>query len=208
VVTDDTVRQATRNRRKGVYEEAVQIIEREYASDLDLDTLARRIETSRRQLERVTSYVELAREEGEILAGGAPPDDPELAAGYYFRPTVIANVGNESRVCQEEIFGPVVAAIPFDDEDEAIAIANGVPFGLAAGVWTNDIRRAHRVSSRLQAGTVWINNYRTTHWQAPFGGYKQSGFGRENGLEALREFTQVKSVITDYSDVTADPFAF
>jgi acyl-CoA reductase-like NAD-dependent aldehyde dehydrogenase len=165
--------------------------------------------SSERQFERVSGYIASAREEGaEVLTGGGRPDDPELQAGYFFRPTVIVNARNDMRVCQEEVFGPVVVAMPFESEEEAIAIANDVQFGLGAGVWTNDIRRANRVARGVQAGTVWVNNYRTTHWQAPFGGYKQSGFGRENGVEALQEFVQTKSIITDYGTTTADPFDF
>jgi acyl-CoA reductase-like NAD-dependent aldehyde dehydrogenase len=164
--------------------------------------------TSQRQLEKVIRYVDVGRAEGaQVVAGGAPPQDEELSGGYFFRPTVLAAAKNDMRVCQEEIFGPVVACIPFDDEAEAIAIANATRYGLAGGVWTNDIRQAHRVVSAMQAGTVWVNNYRTIHWQAPFGGYKQSGYGRENGWEALREYVQVKTVLTDHGVETTDPFS-
>jgi (Z)-2-((N-methylformamido)methylene)-5-hydroxybutyrolactone dehydrogenase len=163
--------------------------------------------TSQQQLDKVSGYVDLARAEGaHIAAGGTRPDGPGLDGGYYFRPTVISGVSNRSRICQEEIFGPVVSCLPFDDEQEAIAIANDVKYGLAGGVWTNDIRRARRVSAALRVGTVWVNNYRTIHWQIPFGGVKASGYGRENGLDAINDFTQVKTVVTDFGTVTADPF--
>ncbi|MBJ7593807.1 MAG: aldehyde dehydrogenase [Candidatus Dormibacteraeota bacterium] len=164
--------------------------------------------TSQRQLDKVAGYVALGLAEGaQVVAGGQSPEDEYLAGGYFYRPTVLAAAKNEMRVCQEEIFGPVVACLPFQDEDEAIATANGTPYGLAGGTWTNDIRQAHRVAAALQTGTVWVNNYRTIHWQAPFGGYKQSGYGRENGWEALREYTQVKTVLTDHAVETADPFS-
>lgn len=162
---------------------------------------------SQRQLDKVERYVALGREEGAVVvAGGERPDEAGLGGGFYYRPTVLAAAKNEMSVCQNEIFGPVVTCIPFDDEDEALSIANGVRYGLAGGVWTRDARRAHRIASGLQVGTVWVNNYRTIHWKAPFGGYKQSGFGRENGLEGLREYTQVKMVLTDYGETTLDPF--
>jgi (Z)-2-((N-methylformamido)methylene)-5-hydroxybutyrolactone dehydrogenase len=164
--------------------------------------------SSARQFERVSGYVEEARAAGaDIRAGGRRPDGSGLDAGCFYRPTVITGVHHDARICQEEVFGPVVVALPFEDEDEALALANDVEYGLGAGVWTNDIRRAHRMSREIQAGTVWINTYRTTHWQTPFGGFKQSGFGRENGLEALHEFTELKTVVTDYSTTISDPFA-
>lgn len=163
--------------------------------------------SSERQWKKVAHYVELAQQEGaRVLAGGNVPNDPALASGYFFRPTVLVDVRNEMRVCQEEIFGPVVACLPFADEDQVLELANAVPYGLGGGVWTNDIRRAYRVARGLNTGTVWVNNYRTIHWGAPFGGVKQSGYGRENGLIALREYLQPKTVIVDQATETADPF--
>ena len=109
-------------------------------------------------------------------------------------PTIFVNVKNSMRIAQEEVFGPVLSVIPFDTEEEAIAIANDIRFGLAAGVWTRDLRRATRVCERLQAGTVWVNTYMPVSNAVPPGGYKRSGIGRENGMEAIKEYLQVKSV--------------
>jgi aldehyde dehydrogenase (NAD+) len=149
---------------------------------------------SRAQLEKILRYFEIAKEEGlERLAGGRRLDRP----GFFVEPTVYGNVPNRCRIAREEIFGPVAALIPFDGEDEAIAIANDTPFGLAAGIWTESVRRAHRMVSRLRAGTVWVNNYRQMTYGVPFGGFRQSGIGRELGPEALNEFTEVKSVWID-----------
>jgi (Z)-2-((N-methylformamido)methylene)-5-hydroxybutyrolactone dehydrogenase len=161
--------------------------------------------TSERQFRKIQSYVDIARQEGATVLAGGTAASGALSDGYFYRPTVLIDVRNEMRVCQEEIFGPVVACMPFADEEEAVALANAVPYGLAGGIWTNDIRRAHRLSHVLQVGTVWVNNYRTIHWQAPFGGRKQSGYGRENGLEALRDYMTVKTVMTDFGQIT-DPF--
>jgi aldehyde dehydrogenase (NAD+) len=152
------------------------------------------------QLERIEHYLSVAREEGaELHLGGARhhPDDDRLADGYYVQPTVLSGVRHESPVCQDEIFGPVVTVQPFSTEDEAVALANGVRYGLVAGVWTGDLGRAHRVAARLDAGVVWVNTYRRLHPSLPYGGFKSSGIGRENGLDALREYTQVKSVVVD-----------
>jgi aldehyde dehydrogenase (NAD+) len=110
------------------------------------------------------------------------------------------------RIANEEIFGPVLSIIPFDDEAEAIRIANRTVYGLAAGVWTNSIRRALLMSERLEAGTVWVNTYRATSYMSPFGGYKRSGLGRESGIEAIREYLQTKSVWIDISGNTPNPF--
>ena len=141
-----------------------------------------------------------ARDEGaELLAGGSEraPSDPRLANGYWIEPTVLAGVNPQSSVFHDEIFGPVVLIQPFADEDDAIELANSVRYGLVSGVFTRDIRRAHRVASRLEAGLVWVNTYRRLHPSLPYGGVKQSGLGREGGLDALRAYTRVKSVIVD-----------
>src|SRR5439155_2474402 len=146
----------------------------------------------REQLEKVKKYVGLGLQEGaKLIYGGRQPDDPGLVDGLFFLPTIM-EVRNDMRVAREEIFGPVAGIIEFHDEEEAIQTANDTVFGLAAGIWTTDVRRAHRVAQRLRAGTVWINMYRTLSCAMPFGGYKQSGIGRENGLDALREYTQPK----------------
>lgn len=147
----------------------------------------------RRHLEKVEEYVRLARQEGgRIVVGGERLD---LDGGYYYRPTVIAGLGNDSRVVQEEVFGPVLTVQPFDTEDEAVTLANSTPYGLAAGLQTRDLARAHRVAARLQAGIVWVNDWAMLDPAIPFGGVKQSGFGREYGPEALESYTRVKSVV-------------
>ena len=148
-------------------------------------------------LDKVRACVARAREEGgELLCGGdAPTDLPERCThGYFHRPTVIAGLDQQCRTNQEEIFGPVVTVAPFDDEDEAIAGANATRYGLAATLWTGDVMRAHRVSERLQAGIVWVNCWMLRDLRVPFGGMKQSGVGREGGLDALRFFTEPKNV--------------
>lgn len=145
--------------------------------------------------EKVARYVDLARSEGGvILAGGGRPNSPQLAAGAFFEPTVIEGLNNDARVCQEEIFGPVIVALPFDDEADAISQGNGTAFGLAAGLWTSDYARAWRVARALDAGSVWINTYKQSHIATPFGGFKDSGIGREKGLHGLRLYSQVKSI--------------
>jgi aldehyde dehydrogenase (NAD+) len=161
----------------------------------------------RDQLDRIISYVEIGTAEGARLAhGGRRPDAPDLQGGFFFEPTVFADVHNGMRLAQEEIFGPVLAAIPFDDEEDAIRIANDTKYGLGAGVWTKDVQRAHRVAHRLKAGSVWVNSYRMISYNVPFGGYKQSGVGRENGLEGLEGYTQTKAVWVELSGETRDPF--
>jgi aminomuconate-semialdehyde/2-hydroxymuconate-6-semialdehyde dehydrogenase len=143
--------------------------------------------------QKVKSYVEMARSEGaQVLCGGDRPK--HLPEGNFFLPTVIAGVSPESRVCQEEIFGPVVTVVPFRDEEEAVAIANGTPYGLSAVVCTCDLKRAHRVAGRLQCGTVWINCWLLRDLRAPFGGFKSSGIGREGGHYSMEFFTEAKTV--------------
>ncbi|HVL69494.1 MAG TPA: betaine-aldehyde dehydrogenase [Vicinamibacterales bacterium] len=153
--------------------------------------------SSKRQMETVMRYVESAKKEGAALVAGGERADIGTGKGYFFQPTVFADVKPEMTISREEIFGPVLAAIEFADLDEAIARANDSPYGLAAGVWTKDIKKAHYVAGKLQAGTVWINTYNIYDTASPFGGYRQSGFGREMSAHALEHYTQVKSVWVD-----------
>jgi acyl-CoA reductase-like NAD-dependent aldehyde dehydrogenase len=155
--------------------------------------------SSKKQLETVLRYVESGTKEGAALVAGGARADIGTGKGYFMQPTVFADVRPEMTIAREEIFGPVLAAIEFADLDEAIARANDTPYGLAAGVWTRDIKKAHHVARRLQAGTVWINTYNVYDTAAPFGGYKQSGFGREMSAHALEHYTQIKSVWVDLS---------
>jgi aldehyde dehydrogenase (NAD+) len=153
--------------------------------------------SSKKQMDTVLRYIESGNREGATLVAGGARTDIGTGKGYFVQPTVFADVRPEMTIAREEIFGPVLAAIDFADVDEAIARANDSPYGLAAGVWTRDIKKAHYVARKLQAGTVWINTYNVYDTAAPFGGYKQSGFGREMGAHALEHYTQVKSVWVD-----------
>jgi aldehyde dehydrogenase (NAD+) len=153
--------------------------------------------SSKKQLETVLRYIESGKTEGAVLVAGGERADIGTGKGYFVQPTVFADVTPAMTISREEIFGPVLAAIEFADLDEAIAKANDTQYGLAAGVWTRDIKKAHYVARKLQAGTVWINTYNVYDTAAPFGGYKQSGFGREMSAHALQHYTQVKSVWVD-----------
>jgi acyl-CoA reductase-like NAD-dependent aldehyde dehydrogenase len=153
--------------------------------------------SSQKQLETVLGFIESGRQEGATLAAGGSRTDIGTGKGYFLQPTVFADVTPGMRIFREEIFGPVLATIDFADLDEAIARANDTPYGLAAGIWTRDIKKAHYVARRIQAGTVWVNTYNVYDTAAPFGGYKQSGFGREMSAHALEHYTQIKTVWVD-----------
>ena len=158
-------------------------------------------QVSEEQLNRIKSYVDIARNEGAtVLSGGCPPAlEGDLQGGFFFQPTIFSEVRNEMRVAQEEIFGPVVSVITFKDESDLIRQANEIAYGLSAGIWTRDITRAHRFAREIKAGVIWINTFNMMNAASPFGGYKQSGYGREMGKHALEMYTQVKSVWVDLS---------
>jgi aldehyde dehydrogenase (NAD+) len=163
--------------------------------------------TTRPQYKKVLDYIEIAKGEGAAcVLGGGPAKRPECGSGWFVEPTIFTGVQPGMRIAQEEVFGPVLSVIPFDTEDEAVAIANDTLYGLAAGVWTTSIKRALTMSERLEAGTVWINTYRAVSYMSPFGGYKRSGIGRESGLGAIREYLQEKSVWIDVNDEVPNPF--
>lgn len=157
--------------------------------------------TTSEQFDKVARYVGIGQAEGaELIAGGAPPDDPGLAGGYFYLPTIFDRVAPDMRLAQEEIFGPVLSVLDFEDDEQLLADANGTDFGLVAGLWTEDMRRAMRLAQRLKAGTVWINTFRQTQISASFGGYKMSGIGREKGLSGLEEYCEEKTVWVDLNE--------
>ena len=138
------------------------------------------------------------------MCGGGVPDNQE--EGYFIQPTVFGNVSSSMRIAREEIFGPVVGIIPFKDDDEAVQIANDTIYGLAAAVWTRDLKRGLRMAQRVKSGTLWLNTYQVLSPTMPFGGYKQSGIGRESGIQALENFLETKSVIADLNERTITLF--
>jgi acyl-CoA reductase-like NAD-dependent aldehyde dehydrogenase len=163
---------------------------------------------SRRQRDIVMGYLHDAAEEGaRLLVGGGIPSDRELERGNYVQPTVFGDVRNEMRVAREEIFGPVATLLPFSTQEEAVKLANDTPYGLSAGVWTRDVRKAHLVAGAVRAGTVWVNSYNQIRPEAPFGGFKASGWGRENGFEAADFYTEVKHVYLELASSPPDWFA-
>lgn len=161
---------------------------------------------SSEQFEKVTRYVELGRESEATLVHGGEAPAADLGSDLFLQPTIFANVANSSRIAQEEIFGPVLSVIEFANEEEAIRIANDTDYGLTAGVWTEDIRRAHRVAERIRAGRIWINNYRNSDVAAPQGGHKQSGWGVENGIEVVEQYLNTKTVWLELDDTTENKF--
>jgi aldehyde dehydrogenase (NAD+) len=163
--------------------------------------------TTLQQRGKVLDYIEIAKAEGaRCLLGGKVPDDPAHASGWFVEPTIFGDVSTDMRIAREEVFGPVLSIIPFEDEDEAVAIANDSIYGLAAGLWTQDLGRALRMPDKLQAGSIWVNMYRATSYLSPFGGYKRSGIGRENGMSAIREYLQEKSIWIDTNNSIPSPF--
>ena len=159
------------------------------------------------QYKKILDYIEVGRKEGaKCVLGGKPYAGDGLRSDRFVEPTIFTGVSNQMRIAQEEIFGPVLSVIPFDDEEEAIALGNDIVFGLAAGVWTSDIGRALRMSEKLKAGTIWVNTYRAVSYTSPVGGYKRSGKGKESGQESIKEFLQVKSVWIAQETTPANPF--
>ncbi|MDH4294120.1 MAG: aldehyde dehydrogenase [Betaproteobacteria bacterium] len=159
------------------------------------------------QFEKILNYIDIAKGEGaKAVLGGTRATRPECGNGWFVEPTIFTGVKNSMRIAQEEVFGPVLSVIPFKDEDEAIAIGNDVVFGLAAGVWTQNMRRAFTMAEKLQAGTVWVNTYRAVSYLSPFGGYKRSGIGRESGQEMIKEYLQTKSVWISTATEVPNPF--
>lgn len=159
------------------------------------------------QYAKVLEYIAIAKGEGaRCVLGGKPYTGPGVSGFQFVEPTIFTDVRNDMRIAQEEVFGPVLAVIPFDDEEDALRIANDIDFGLAAGVWTNNIGRAIRMSEQLEVGTVWVNTYRAVSYTSPFGGYKRSGIGRESGIEAVQEFLQTKSVWIATETSASNPF--
>ena len=161
------------------------------------------------QFKKIMEYIDIAKSEGaKTLLGGGKAVRPECGKGWFVEPTIFTGVENNMRIAQEEVFGPVLSVIPFEDEENAIQIANDVEFGLAAGLWTENIRRAVKLSAKLEAGTVWVNTYRAVSYTTPFGGYKKSGIGRELGKNAIFEYLQTKSVWISTAEEISNPFVF
>jgi acyl-CoA reductase-like NAD-dependent aldehyde dehydrogenase len=159
------------------------------------------------QLDKVETYVGTGVTDGARVAiGGRRPQRDDLARGWYYEPTVLAEARNDMRFMRDEIFGPVVGVVPFQDEEELIGLANDTRYGLAAGIWTQNIDRALRFARNVDAGTVWINTYRSAAYMSPNGGFKESGYGRRGGFEVMREFSRLKNVVIDHSGATQDPF--
>ncbi len=163
--------------------------------------------STRPQFEKIKAYVAIAKAEGaRLVAGGAPACVEDYPNGLFFQPTIFADVQNSMRIAREEVFGPVLSILRFKDEEDAIRIANDTEFGLAAGIWTTSLRRAIVMADKVRAGTVWVNNYRSTSTTSPFGGFKMSGIGREGGIAGMREYMEIKSVWLSTALDIANPF--
>jgi aldehyde dehydrogenase (NAD+) len=197
--------------QRGLYDRLVErLVERAKAikvGDPMLATTQMGPVATRAQLAKDEQMVARAIEEGaRVLAGGQRVKVDGFDDGYFYAPTILQTSDTLAHIMQNEVFGPVLCVTPFDTEEEVLQMANGTAYGLASGVWTNDLRRAHGMARRLQSGTVWINTYRAMAFNSPFGGYKASGLGRQNGIEAIDGFLQTKSVWCELSRVVADPF--
>jgi betaine-aldehyde dehydrogenase len=192
--------------QRGVYEEFLDGVAERVASlrvgdPFDPETMIGPL-VSREHHDKVMAYMDLARASGaRHIVGGDAPDDPALAAGNYVTPAVFADCADDMGFVTDEVFGPLMAVLPFDDEAEVVARANGTPYGLSGAVFSRDLARANRVANAIEAGSVWINDYGTLPESVPFGGYKRSGIGRENGYHSIEHYTQVKMIYTNLGEV-------
>ncbi|MGB1381461.1 MAG: aldehyde dehydrogenase family protein, partial [Ilumatobacteraceae bacterium] len=192
--------------QRGVYEEFLDGVAERVASlrvgdPFDPETMIGPL-VSREHHDKVMAYMDLARASGaRHIVGGDAPDDPELAAGNYVTPAVFADCADDMGFVTDEVFGPLMAVLPFDDEAEVVARANATPYGLSGAVFSRDLARANRVANSIEAGSVWINDYGTLPESVPFGGYKRSGIGRENGYHSIEHYTQVKMIYTNLGEV-------
>ena len=198
--------------QKSVYEKIVKTLIEKSASIVLGDPINQKTEmgtlANEPQFNRVMRCIENGVKEGaRLVAGGNRATGPALGKGLFVQPTIFRDVDNSMELAQEEIFGPVLSVIPFETEEDAISIGNDTKYGLAAGIWTSNLNRAMRVSKAIRAGSVWVNTYRAVAVQAPFGGFKDSGFGRERSEWALDEFLAPKNIMIDYSNMARDPFA-